>query len=64
MRNTTNPTDANAGEHLILVRMLADAKNLCGTGDALLCGQYRHLYGRIAALVELTTPIDCEEHTE
>jgi hypothetical protein len=41
--------------------MLADAETLCGTGDALLVGQYRHLRGRIAALVELTAPIDREE---
>jgi hypothetical protein len=41
--------------------MLADAESLCGTRDALLAGQYRFPRGRIAALVELTVPIDLEE---
>lgn len=41
--------------------MLADAESLCGTRDALLASQYRFLRGRIAALVELTLPIDSEE---
>jgi hypothetical protein len=41
--------------------MLADAESLCGTRDALLAGQFRHLRGRIAALVELTMPIDRDE---
>jgi hypothetical protein len=41
--------------------MLADAEGLCSTRDALLAGQYRFLRGRIAALVELTMPIDSEE---
>jgi len=40
--------------------MLADAESLCSTRDALLAGQYRFLRGRIAALVELTLPIDLE----
>jgi hypothetical protein len=34
---------------------------LCGTRDALLAGQYRFLRGRIAALIEMTTPIDPDE---
>ena len=46
---------------MILARMLADADSLCGTRDALLAGQYRYLRGRIAALVELTMPVDREE---
>jgi hypothetical protein len=57
VRNIDDAADADVREHIILARMLADAETLCGTGDALLCGQYRHLRGRIAALVELTMPI-------
>jgi hypothetical protein len=53
--------DATGRDHLILSKMLADVEVLCGTCDALLAGQYRFLRGRIAALVELTTPIDTEE---
>jgi len=41
---------------VILARMLADAERLCGTRDALMVGQYKHLHGRIAALVEITRP--------
>jgi hypothetical protein len=44
--------------------MLADADVLCGSRDALLAGQYRFLRGRIAALIELTTPLDSEKHDE
>jgi hypothetical protein len=39
-----------------LLRMLADAERLCATTDPLLCGQAAHLRGRIAAMVEITTP--------
>ena len=45
----------------IVLEALADAEVLCGTRDALLAGQYHHLRGRIAALIELTVPIDHEE---
>ena len=41
--------------------MLADADSLCATRDALLAGQYRYLRGRIAALIELTMPVDRDE---
>lgn len=61
MRNAYDAADAAARDHLILSRMLADAEVLCGTRDALLAGQYHHLRGRIAALIELTVPIDHEE---
>jgi hypothetical protein len=49
--------DAAFREHQILSRMLADAEDLCQSRDPLLAGQYRHLRGRIAALLELTTPL-------
>jgi hypothetical protein len=61
VRRAQDVTDAAVRDHLILSRMLADADSLCGTPDALLAGQFRHLRGRIAALVELTMPIDGEE---
>ena len=61
MRRTQEFADAAVRDHLILSRMLADAESLCSTRDALLAGQYRFLRGRIAALVELTMPIDLEE---
>jgi hypothetical protein len=61
VRKAQDAADAEVREHVILARMLADAETLCGTGDALLVGQYQHLRGRIAALVELTAPIDREE---
>ena len=61
MTNTRDAADATAREHLILLRMLADAEGLCSTRDALLAGQYRHLCGRIAALVELTRSVDRDE---
>ena len=43
-------------DHVVLTRMLADADWLCRSDDALLSGQYGHLRGRIAALIELTRP--------
>jgi len=61
VRTMQDAADASARDHLILSRMLTDAEALCGTRDALLAGQYRHLHGRIAALVELTMPVDCEK---
>ena len=61
MRRTQDAADVAVRDHVILSRMLADAESLCGTRDALLAGQYRFLRGRIAALVELTMPIDLEE---
>ncbi len=57
MRNAPDAADQTARDHRILTRMLAEADELCGTGDALLAGQYRHLRGRIAALLDLTMPV-------
>lgn len=50
--------DPSARDHQILTRMLSDADSLCHTQDALLVGQYAHLRGRIAALIELMAPGD------
>ena len=63
MRRTQDAADGDVRDHLILSRMLADAESLCGTRDELLAGQYRFLRGRIAALLELTTPISPEERS-
>ncbi len=61
MRNSYDAADADNREHRILARMLADADVLCNSSDGLLSGQYRYLRGRIAALIELTAPIEREE---
>jgi hypothetical protein len=37
----------------VLRAMLAQAEQLCATGDGLLKGQYEHLRARIDALLEL-----------
>lgn len=60
MGKPEDAADQTARDHRILSRMLADADELCGSGDALLVGQYCHLRGRIAALIEVTMPL-CEE---
>lgn len=62
MSKLENTADQAARDHRILLRMLADADALCGSGDALLVGQYRHLRGRIAALINITMPADNTEH--
>jgi hypothetical protein len=51
VQDLSDPADR---DHAILARMLADAERLCGTRDALMVGQYKHLRGRIAALIEIT----------
>jgi hypothetical protein len=56
MRDDDRGMAGSDAEHAILVRMLADAERLCGTVDPLLSGQAAHLRGRIAAMVEITTP--------
>lgn len=58
MGTADDVTDATARDHIILARMRSDAECLCRTQDPLLAGQYRHLLGRIAALLELTEPTD------
>jgi hypothetical protein len=54
VRPVPDLSDPADRDHMILARMLADAERLCGTCDALMAGQYKHLRGRIAALVEMT----------
>jgi len=53
VRNVNDAADHSARDHRILSRMLADADELCKCGDALLVGQYRHLRGRVAALLDI-----------
>lgn len=61
MRKPEDAADQTARDHRILSRMLADADELCRSDDALLVGQYRHLRGRISALVEVTMPLREEQ---
>lgn len=56
MRKPEDAADQTARDHRILSRMLADADVLCASSDALLVGQYRHLRGRIVALLDITIP--------
>jgi len=56
VRNVQDAAGDTARDHRILSRMLADADALCQCGDALLAGQYRHLRGRIAALLDINFP--------
>ena len=58
MRRTQDAADADGRDHLILSRMMADAERLCGTRRCIHAGQYRFLRGRVAALIEMTTPIE------
>jgi hypothetical protein len=58
LRNASHATNPSTRDYQILSRMLSDAESLCHTQDALLVGQYCHLRGRIAALVELMAPIE------
>jgi hypothetical protein len=53
--------DPTETEYIILKRMMADADKLCRTDDAFMLGQYRHLRGRVAALIEMTRPARVRE---
>jgi hypothetical protein len=48
-------------EYIILKRIMTDADKLCRTDDAFMLGQYRHLRGRVAALIEMTRPARLRE---
>jgi hypothetical protein len=61
VRKPEDAADQTARDHRVLSRMLADADELCDSGDALLVGQYRHLRGRIAALIDITMPVGDRE---
>jgi hypothetical protein len=56
--NSSNPAES---EYIVLKRIMADADKLCRTDDAFMLGQYRHLRGRVAALIEMTRPARVRE---
>jgi hypothetical protein len=61
MRKPASSADPAETEYIILKRMMADADKLCRTDDAFMLGQYRHLRGRVAALIEMTRPARVRE---
>jgi hypothetical protein len=44
----------------VLKALLEGAEKLCGTGDALLAGQYEYLRERIRAIIELRAALGGE----
>ena len=56
VRTSEDSIDPMEREYIVLTRMMADADELCRTDDAFMLGQYRHLRGRVAALIEMTRP--------
>jgi hypothetical protein len=61
MRKPASSADPTETEYIILKRIMADADKLCRTDDAFMLGQYRHLRGRVAALIEMTRPARVRE---
>lgn len=61
MRKSASSVDPTETEYIILKRIMADADKLCRTDDAFMLGQYRHLRGRVAALIEMTRPARVRE---
>ena len=61
MRKPATSVDPTETEYIILKRIMADADKLCRTEDAFMLGQYRHLRGRVAALIEMTRPARVRE---
>jgi hypothetical protein len=61
VRKPASSVDPMESEYLILKRIMADADKLCRTDDAFMLGQYRHLRGRVAALIEMTRPARVRE---
>jgi hypothetical protein len=61
VRKSASAVDSTESEYLILKRIMADADKLCRTDDAFMLGQYRHLRGRVAALIEMTRPARARE---
>ena len=56
MRTSENSIDPMERDHIVLTRMMSDAERLCRSDDPFMLGQYRHLRGRVAALIEMTRP--------
>jgi hypothetical protein len=61
VRKPGNSVDPVETEYIILKRIMADADKLCRTDDTFMLGQYRHLRGRVAALIEMTRPARVRE---
>jgi hypothetical protein len=61
MRKPASSVDPTETEYIVLKRIMADADKLCRTDDAFMLGQYRHLRGRVAALIEMTRPARVRE---
>jgi len=61
VRKSASSVDSMETEYIILKRIMADADKLCRTEDAFMLGQYRHLRGRVAALIEMTRPARVRE---
>ena len=61
MRKPASSVDPMETEYIILKRIMTDADKLCRTDDAFMLGQYRHLRGRVAALIEMTRPARVRE---
>ena len=56
MRTPEKSVDPAERDYIVLSRMMLDAERLCRTDDPFMLGQYRHLRGRVAALIEMTRP--------
>lgn len=56
MKAPENSVDTMEDDFVVLSRMMSDAERLCRTQDPFMLGQYRHLRGRVAALIEMTRP--------
>jgi len=61
VRKPESPINPAESEYIVLKRIMADADKLCRTDDAFMLGQYRHLRGRVAALIEMTRPARVRE---
>ena len=54
MRTSEDSIDPMERDYVVLTRMMSDAERLCRSDDPFMLGQYRHLRGRVAALIEMT----------
>jgi hypothetical protein len=56
VRAPEDSVDTMEQDFVVLSRIMQDAERLCRTDDPFMLGQYRHLRGRVAALIEMTRP--------
>jgi hypothetical protein len=56
VRASEDTVDTTEHDFVVLTRIMKDAERLCRTDDPFMLGQYRHLRGRVAALIEMTRP--------